>query len=247
MTYAASAHVSKKSPPEIHAEARALALAAASPALSVAGATAYITFPPCDGCFHLLAAARVARVVFRNELRSAETRVLACALEVELVEKGTAGARASPNPAATYPPGAAEVAGKAWDEWLRNRAAEAWGRMGETGDVTKARNARFYQQHAEESAKWTGKVHAAEAAEEARAREEKVGAGKAGGVTGKKTKETNKETVMVVAEADVEVAPAGERDVPAKRAASRDELKEGVAPVAKVAKVARVEGVEPAP
>jgi deoxycytidylate deaminase len=54
--------------PEIHAEARAICLAASSTSLSLRGprTTAYITFPPCKECLPLLLAIGIKRLVYRQ-------------------------------------------------------------------------------------------------------------------------------------------------------------------------------------
>lgn len=54
--------------PEIHAEARAICLAASSASLSLRGprTTAYITFPPCKECLPLLLAIGIKRLVYRQ-------------------------------------------------------------------------------------------------------------------------------------------------------------------------------------
>ncbi|GAA5991100.1 hypothetical protein JCM10908_006537 [Rhodotorula pacifica] len=54
--------------PEIHAEARAICLAASSSSLSLRGThtTAYITFPPCKECLPLLLAIGIKRLVYRQ-------------------------------------------------------------------------------------------------------------------------------------------------------------------------------------
>lgn len=160
VTHASSSNLSKKSPPEIHAEARALSLLAASPSLSASGTTAYITFPPCDSCFHLLCAAGVKRVVYRNALRSVDTKVLAKEFGIELVEKGTDGAVGSGAAEAQVPEGGKVVEGREWDEWVRSKAGEEWERIGETGAVTKDRNAGFYAEHARRSFELTQAVEA---------------------------------------------------------------------------------------
>lgn len=54
--------------PEIHAEARAICLAASTASLSLRGprTTAYITFPPCKECLPLLLAIGIKRLVYRQ-------------------------------------------------------------------------------------------------------------------------------------------------------------------------------------
>ncbi|BGP56540.1 hypothetical protein JCM8202_002056 [Rhodotorula sphaerocarpa] len=53
---------------ELHAEARAICLAASTPGLSLSGprTTAYVSFPPCQACLPLLLASGVKRLVYRQ-------------------------------------------------------------------------------------------------------------------------------------------------------------------------------------
>lgn len=74
--------------------------------------------------------------------------MLACAEGVELVEKGDVSTRE----------------GREWDEEVRRRAGVEWERNGETGEVTKRRNAEAWLDSARRSAVLSEQVRAATAA-----------------------------------------------------------------------------------
>jgi deoxycytidylate deaminase len=70
---------------EIHAEARAIALAAKE-GKALDGSTIYITFPPCSACFPLIAASGIKRCVYRRWQLSEEVFLQAVDADVEIVE-----------------------------------------------------------------------------------------------------------------------------------------------------------------
>lgn len=108
--------------PELHAEARSLCLAARS-GTATAGATAYVSFPPCQACLPLLVAAGVTRLVYRQRM-SAQGAVELCRREgVECVE----------------------VLDKEHDEMIKERVARWWKARGEGRDETRTRLDRWWK------------------------------------------------------------------------------------------------------
>jgi len=109
--------------PELHAEARSLCLAARS-GIPTLGATAYVSFPPCQACLPLLVAAGVTRLVYRQRM-GAQGAVELCAREgVECVE----------------------VLDKDKDEDLKVRVAQWWKERGEGRDETRTRLERWWKE-----------------------------------------------------------------------------------------------------
>ncbi|GAA5825198.1 hypothetical protein JCM11251_006139 [Rhodosporidiobolus azoricus] len=109
--------------PELHAEARSICLAAAE-GVPLAGATAYVSFPPCQGCLPLLVASGLKRLVYRQTM-TAQACVELCKREgVECVEFDN----------------------KDKDEELKKRVAEWWKSKGEGRDETRTRLDRWWKE-----------------------------------------------------------------------------------------------------
>ncbi|BGP41234.1 hypothetical protein JCM10450v2_005274 [Rhodotorula kratochvilovae] len=109
--------------PELHAEARSLCLAARG-GIRTEGATAYVSFPPCQACLPLLVAAGVRRCVYRQKM-GAQAAVELCAREgVECVE----------------------VVEKEHDERLKDAVARFWRERGEGKEETRARLDRWWRE-----------------------------------------------------------------------------------------------------
>lgn len=70
---------------EIHAEARAICIAAKQ-GKPIEGATIYVTFPPCSACFQLIVASGIKRCVYRRWQLSEEAILQAVDAGVETVE-----------------------------------------------------------------------------------------------------------------------------------------------------------------
>ncbi|GAA5912564.1 hypothetical protein JCM8208_001993 [Rhodotorula glutinis] len=113
--------------PELHAEARSLCLAARS-GIPTLGATAYVSFPPCQACLPLLVAAGVTRLVYRQRM-GAQGAVELCRREgVECVE----------------------VLDKDKDEDMKARVARWWKDRGEGRDETRTRLERWWKERERE-------------------------------------------------------------------------------------------------
>ncbi|GAA6055859.1 hypothetical protein JCM3770_001524 [Rhodotorula araucariae] len=109
--------------PELHAEARSLCLAART-GTRTDGATAYVSFPPCQACLPLLVAAGVRRCVYRQKM-AAVAAVELCAREgVECVE----------------------VVDKEHDERIKEAVARFWRERGEGRDETRTRLDRWWRE-----------------------------------------------------------------------------------------------------
>ncbi|BGP01068.1 SAD1p [Rhodotorula toruloides ATCC 204091] len=126
--------------PELHAEARAICLAAAR-GVSLAGSTAYVSFPPCQHCLPLLVAAGVRRLVYRQRMNTGSSVEL-CKLEgVECVE----------------------YTDKKVDEALKERVRRWWKERGEGREETRGRMEKWWR---EEEKRVMGKMAGAEEAKE---------------------------------------------------------------------------------
>ncbi|BGP33297.1 hypothetical protein JCM10296v2_005093 [Rhodotorula toruloides] len=126
--------------PELHAEARAICLAAAR-GVSLAGSTAYVSFPPCQHCLPLLVSAGVKRLVYRQRMNTGSSVEL-CKLEgVECVE----------------------YTDKKVDEALKERVGRWWKDRGEGREETRGRVEKWWR-NAEERV--MGKMAGAEVAKE---------------------------------------------------------------------------------
>ncbi|BGO92619.1 hypothetical protein NBRC10512_008167 [Rhodotorula toruloides] len=109
--------------PELHAEARAICLAAAR-GVSLAGSTAYVSFPPCQHCLPLLVAAGVRRLVYRQRMTTG-TSVELCRLEgVQCVE----------------------YTDKKVDEQLKERVGRWWKERGEGREETRGRMEKWWRE-----------------------------------------------------------------------------------------------------
>ncbi|GAA5922764.1 hypothetical protein JCM3775_006129 [Rhodotorula graminis] len=109
--------------PELHAEARSLCLAARA-GIPTLGATAYVSFPPCQACLPLLVAAGVTRLVYRQRM-AAQGAVELCRREgVECVE----------------------VLDKDKDEDIKARVGRWWKERGEGRDETRTRLDRWWKE-----------------------------------------------------------------------------------------------------
>ncbi|GAA5911585.1 hypothetical protein JCM5296_005256 [Sporobolomyces johnsonii] len=111
------------SQPELHAEARSMCLAAAT-GTALAGATAYVSFPPCQSCASLLVAAGVKRLVYRQTMTAAASLELCKREGVECVE----------------------MADKELDERLKERVGTWWKERGEGKDETRTRLERWWKE-----------------------------------------------------------------------------------------------------
>ncbi|GAA6011760.1 hypothetical protein JCM10207_004235 [Rhodosporidiobolus poonsookiae] len=109
------------SAPELHAEARSICLAAAL-GTPLRGATAYVSFPPCQACLPLLVAAGVRRLVYRQKMGAAGCAELCRREGVELVE----------------------FVDKEQDERLKERVGNWWKARGEGREETRARLERWW-------------------------------------------------------------------------------------------------------
>ncbi|CEQ41205.1 SPOSA6832_02888, partial [Sporobolomyces salmonicolor] len=109
--------------PELHAEARSICRAAAS-GTALAGATAYVSFPPCQSCASLLVAAGVKRLVYRQTMTAAASLELCKREGVECVE----------------------LADKELDERLKERVGTWWKERGEGKDETRTRLERWWRE-----------------------------------------------------------------------------------------------------
>ncbi|GAA5860923.1 hypothetical protein JCM3774_003189 [Rhodotorula dairenensis] len=109
--------------PEIHAEARAICLAASSASLSLRGdrTTAYITFPPCKECLPLLLAIGIKRLVYR-QTATATAKTLCRLAGIECVE----------------------FTDRDHDDRLKERVKAWWTARGEGKDETRARVERWW-------------------------------------------------------------------------------------------------------
>lgn len=82
-------HRSPKNVPEIHAEALCISRAARR-GIALEGATIYVTFPPCNECFKLIAATGVRRAVFRKGIwKGVGDALLVAARVCEVQMEGT--------------------------------------------------------------------------------------------------------------------------------------------------------------
>ncbi|GAA6059983.1 hypothetical protein JCM10212_001332 [Sporobolomyces blumeae] len=108
--------------PELHAEARSICLAA-SRGTPLDGATAYISFPPCQACLPLLVATGIKRLVYRQTLGTTTS--------VELCER--AGVTR------------VEIVDKELDERLKDTANRWWKDRGEGRDETRGRLDRWWR------------------------------------------------------------------------------------------------------
>ncbi|BGP25741.1 hypothetical protein JCM10295v2_004676 [Rhodotorula toruloides] len=109
--------------PELHAEARAICLAA-SRGVSSAGSTAYVSFPPCQHCLPLLVAAGIKRLVYRQRMTTV-TSIELCRLEgVERVE----------------------YTDKKVDEGLKERVGKWWKERGEGREETRGRMEKWWRE-----------------------------------------------------------------------------------------------------
>lgn len=133
--------------PELHAETRSICLAAAQ-GIPLAGATAYISFPPCAHCLPLLVATGIKRLVYR-QVMLAQGSVELCKREgVECVE----------------------FTDKAHDERLKEIVGQWWKSKGEGRDETRTRLERWWAEQ-ERLVQWpvdeAGKKRTEEEAEKA--------------------------------------------------------------------------------
>ncbi|GAA6013953.1 hypothetical protein JCM11491_003467 [Sporobolomyces phaffii] len=121
--------------PELHAEARSICLAAAH-GVTLSGATAYVSFPPCAACLPLLVASRIKRLVYRQALGTAASVELCRGAGVECVE----------------------IVDKAVDERIKDRANQWWKDQGEGKEETRGRLERWWNAREQEI---MGKLYAA--------------------------------------------------------------------------------------
>ncbi|KAJ3063975.1 hypothetical protein HDU99_004636, partial [Rhizoclosmatium hyalinum] len=106
---------------EIHAEALCVSQAA-SISTSLAGATCYVTAPPCAECFMLLAAAGVKRIVHLNKYCPPVVAVSAKALGIEI-----------------------RSVDFALDVNFNDRSRQFWASQGETAEMTRSRVDRWWE------------------------------------------------------------------------------------------------------
>ncbi|POY73264.1 hypothetical protein BMF94_3598 [Rhodotorula taiwanensis] len=109
--------------PELHAEARAICVAASTPGMSLCGprTTAYITFPPCNACMPLLLAVGVKRLVYRQTA----TPIAHAQCQLARVEY-------------------VEFSDRAHDDKLKEHVKAWWTARGEGKEETRARVERWW-------------------------------------------------------------------------------------------------------